>query len=258
MLGKNEQNEVEPLFLLTANDNIAGTLVVKYKGKKVEHLGIKIELIGQIGQSKAVSRSLARVRSLLSPYPFALTHFRSHIALHMPRLPPCRRACAEFMHDSGNPHEFTSLVRDLEDAGEITADKSYNFEFNNVEKNYETYNGNNVRLRFVQAPEKETTRGAARLGATPSCFGCSVVSHPPPRCCFLHSLCPLSRRYFLRARVSRQYASNITKVMDLAVQNLQVEPEVNNSIKMEVGIEDWSVNAAGKGRGADRGDATHR
>jgi hypothetical protein len=50
VLGKNEHNEVEPLFLLTANDNIAGTLVVKYKGKKVEHLGIKIELIGQIGQ----------------------------------------------------------------------------------------------------------------------------------------------------------------------------------------------------------------
>ena len=80
------------------------------------------------------------------------------------------------MHDSGNPHEFTSLVRDLEDAGEITADKSYNFEFNNVEKNYETYNGNNVRLRFVRAPEEETDRGAARLG----CLRCSVVSHPAP------------------------------------------------------------------------------
>ena len=147
VLGKNEQNELEPLFLLTANDNVAGTVQIKYKGKKVEHLGIKIELIGQI----------------------------------------------EFMHDSGNPHEFTSLVRDLEDAGEITADKIFNFEFNNVEKQYETYNGNNVRLR-----------------------------------------------YFLRCRVSRQYASNITKVLDLAVQNLAQEPEVNNSIKMEVGIEDWS------------------
>ena len=51
------------------------------------------------------------------------------------------------MHDAGNPHEFTSLVRDLEEAGEITSDKSYNFEFNHVEKQYETYNGNNVRLR---------------------------------------------------------------------------------------------------------------
>lgn len=146
VLGKNENNEVEPLFLLTNADNVAGTVIIKHKGKKVEHLGVKIELIGQI----------------------------------------------EFMHDSGNPYEFTSLVSDLEGPGEINSDKSYNFEFNNVEKAYETYNGNNVRLR-----------------------------------------------YFLRARVSRQYASNITKVLDLAVQNLQVEPEVNNSIKMEVGIEDW-------------------
>lgn len=145
VIGKNEQNEVEPLFLLTANDNVAGTVQIKYKGKKVEHLGIKVELIGQI----------------------------------------------EFMHDAGNPHEFTSLVRDLEEAGEITGDKTYNFEFNHVEKQYETYNGNNVRLR-----------------------------------------------YFLRVRVARQYASNITKVLDLAVQNLAPEPEVNNSIKMEVGIED--------------------
>jgi hypothetical protein len=57
---------------------------------------------------------------------------------------------AEYMHDSGNPYEFTALIRDLEDAGEVTSDKSYNFEFLNVEKNYETYNGNNVRLRCVQ------------------------------------------------------------------------------------------------------------
>jgi vacuolar protein sorting-associated protein 26 len=97
------------------------------------------------------------------------------------------------MHDSSNPHEFTSLERPLEDAGEITSDKSYNFEFLNVDKPYETYNGNNVRLR-----------------------------------------------YFLRVRVARQYASNITKTLDLAVQNLQAEPEANHGIKMEVGIEDWS------------------
>lgn len=85
----------------------------------------------------------------------------------------------------------------------------------------------------------------------------------PLQCCFspsssllLRSRLCLSRRYFLRARVSRQYASNITKVMDLAVQNLQVEPEVNNSIKMEVGIEDWSVHASRIDGEGSRGDAT--
>jgi len=145
VLGKNEAGEVEPLFLLTAGDNVVGTVVVKQKGKKVEHLGIKIELIGQI----------------------------------------------EFMHDAGNPHEFTQLERPLEEAGEINSDKSYNFEFLNVDKPYETYNGNNVRLR-----------------------------------------------YFLRVKVARSYSSNITKTLDFAVQNLQTEPELNHSIKMEVGIED--------------------
>lgn len=45
-------------------------------------------------------------------------------------------------------------------------------------------------------------------------------------------------RYFLRVRIARQYSPNIHKELDLAVQNLEPEPEVNNSIKMEVGIED--------------------
>jgi len=95
------------------------------------------------------------------------------------------------MHDANNPHEFTTLERPLEDAGEITSDKSYNFEFLNVDKPYETYNGNNVRLR-----------------------------------------------YFLRVKVQRSYSANIAKTLDFAVQNLQTEPELNHSIKMEVGIED--------------------
>lgn len=145
VLGKNEAGEVEPLYLLTQGDTVSGSVTVKYKGKKVEHQGIKIELLGQI----------------------------------------------EFLHDSGNPHEFTSLERPLDDAGDVTADKQYSFEFLNVDKPYETYSGNNVRLR-----------------------------------------------YFLRVKVSRSYSANIAKSLDFAVQNLQTEPELNHSIKMEVGIED--------------------
>lgn len=44
-------------------------------------------------------------------------------------------------------------------------------------------------------------------------------------------------RYFIRIRVSRQYSS-ISKEFDFAVQKIQTEPEVNNELKMEVGIED--------------------
>lgn len=143
---RNENKELENLYLFTGRDTISGTVHFKVKpGKKVEHIGIKVEMVGQI----------------------------------------------ELMYDRGNAYEFTNLVRELEVPGELTENKSYPFEFANVEKQFETYAGNNVRLR-----------------------------------------------YFLRVKVTRQYSSNIVHVVDFAVQNVSPPPEINNSIKMEVGIED--------------------
>ena len=43
-------------------------------------------------------------------------------------------------------------------------------------------------------------------------------------------------RYFLRVKVIRQMFSP-TKTLDFQVQNIGTEPDLNNSIKMEVGIE---------------------
>lgn len=51
-------------------------------------------------------------------------------------------------YDRGNHHEFTSLVKELARPGEMLQNTSYNFEFLNVEKPYETYTGSNVRLRY--------------------------------------------------------------------------------------------------------------
>lgn len=45
-------------------------------------------------------------------------------------------------------------------------------------------------------------------------------------------------RYFVRLSVIRNYKSNCTKEVDFHVQNLYGAPDVNNTIKMEVGIED--------------------
>jgi len=45
-------------------------------------------------------------------------------------------------------------------------------------------------------------------------------------------------RYFVRLSVLRSYASNTVTEQDFAVQLLYPPPEVNNSIKLEVGIED--------------------
>uniref|UniRef100_A0A8P4GUD3 VPS26, retromer complex component B n=1 Tax=Dicentrarchus labrax TaxID=13489 RepID=A0A8P4GUD3_DICLA len=88
----------------------------------------------------------------------------------------------ELYYDRGNHHEFVSLVKDLARPGEITQSQTFDFEFTHVEKPYESYTGQNVKLR----------------------------------CCLL-----------------------LFKVsMDIVVHTLSTYPELNSSIKMEVGIED--------------------
>ncbi|CAN1228083.1 Vacuolar protein sorting-associated protein 26A [Linum grandiflorum] len=86
---------------------------------------------------------------------------------------------------------FWWTVRELEVPGEINEIKNYPFEFSTVEMPYETYNGVNVRLRYV-----------------------------------------------LRVTISRGYAGSIIEYQDFVVRNYSPSPPVNNSIKMEVGIED--------------------
>lgn len=145
-LVKDENGVDQELLLYSGTETVSGRVnVIVPPGKKFEHLGVKIELIGQI----------------------------------------------ELYNDRSNPTEFQSLVQLFEEAGELSGSKSYEFEFKDVDKQYETYSGINTRLR-----------------------------------------------YFLRAKIARQYGSNITKSVDFAVQKIQSEPEVNSLIKMEVGIED--------------------
>lgn len=49
---------------------------------------------------------------------------------------------------SGNVHDFLSVVRDLEPAGELKESKTYSFDFENVEKAHESYNGINISLNY--------------------------------------------------------------------------------------------------------------
>ena len=84
------------------HEPVSGTCkVVVPPGKKLEHLGIKIEMIGQI----------------------------------------------ELFYDRGNHYEFTSLVRELSALGALDRSVDYPFDFSSVDKQYESYNGLNVRLR---------------------------------------------------------------------------------------------------------------
>merc|ERR1712194_694516 len=113
------------------------------KGKKIEHVGIRVQLIGQIeggGQE---------------------------------------------------PFEFTNLVSELAPPGVLKDSETFPFNFLNVEKAHESYNGINVRLR-----------------------------------------------YFVKFVIARQYSSNVVEEQDFWVQKIQQDPQMNNSIKMEVGIED--------------------
>lgn len=141
---ENGQTVMVPLF--QSQENIAGEVLIEpLQGKKVEHTGVKIELLGQI----------------------------------------------ELYFDRGNFYDFTSLVRELDVPGELYERKTYSFEFSTVEMPYESYNGVNVRLRYI-----------------------------------------------LKVTMSRNYVSNIVECQDFVVRNYTPLPSINNSIKMEVGIED--------------------
>jgi len=98
----------------------------------------------------------------------------------------------EFIYDRTIPYEFTSNVHNVyTEAGTIRESCSFDFNFETVEKNFESYNGVNVRLR-----------------------------------------------YFVRFTISRSFASNIVKEKEIWIINYTPTPDLNPTIKMEVGIED--------------------
>uniref|UniRef100_A0A8B9KCL0 VPS26, retromer complex component B n=2 Tax=Astyanax mexicanus TaxID=7994 RepID=A0A8B9KCL0_ASTMX len=104
----------------------------------------------------------------------------------------------ELYYDRGNHHEFVSLVKDLARPGEMTQSQTFDFEFTHVEKPYESYTADFKKPYYIYL---------------------------------------LYYFYFLRATVSRRL-NDLSKEMDIVVHTLSTYPELNSSIKMEVGIED--------------------
>lgn len=99
-------------------------------GKGVKHDGIKVEFVGSIGE-----------QSLFAPP-------RSPHRLTAPPPTQCDPR-AELFYDRGNHYEFLSLVQELANPGELRTAQAFDFEFKNVEKQYESYHGINVKLRWV-------------------------------------------------------------------------------------------------------------
>ncbi|KAM7493164.1 hypothetical protein LguiB_027773 [Lonicera macranthoides] len=211
---ENGQTSMVPLF--QSQENIAGKISIEpVQGKKVEHKGIKIELLGQIGDNchTAVTGFLSvcypgLVHLLNSGLmvEFSTTCFKNFLELEM-------------YFDRGNFYDFTSLVRELDVPGKIYERKTYPFEFLTVEMPYETYNGVNVRLRV----------------------DCMIASHLLlDFMSLLDILLPVevSIKYILKVTITRGYGGSIVVYRDFVVRNYSPPPSINNSIKMEVGIED--------------------
>ena len=55
----------------------------------------------------------------------------------------------ELFYDRGHHHEFLSLSQELAAPGEMRQAQTFDFSFKNVEKQYESYQGINVKLRCV-------------------------------------------------------------------------------------------------------------
>lgn len=155
-----------------------------------------------------------------------------------------RDSVPELYYDRGNHHEFVSLVKDLARPGEITQSQTYDFEFTHVEKPYESYTGQNVKLRQVWS----FTSLYSHCVCLCVCLSCGNIwtEHLTPDVVFYSQTLYTNKlgshvcrvfRYFLRATVIRRL-NDITKEMDIVVHTLSTYPELNSSIKMEVGIED--------------------
>ena len=84
-------------------EDVRGTVSISLnKGKKLDHMGVRIELTGVI----------------------------------------------ENLYDKTQNSTFLQLVRDLEPPGSLTDDMTYDFQFNRVEKQFESYNGIVVKVRY--------------------------------------------------------------------------------------------------------------
>jgi vacuolar protein sorting-associated protein 26 len=160
---KLDKNRREKAPLYMDGESVKGAVTIRPKdGRRLEHTGIKVQFIGLIG-----TRSL-------NPNPSK----------------PPSYVWLEMFFDRGNHYEFLSLGSELAAPGELQHPQTFPFNFKNVEKQYESYNGINVKLR-----------------------------------------------YFVRVTVSRRMA-DVIREKDIWVYSYRIPPEINSSIKMDVGIED--------------------
>ncbi|EMG49868.1 Vacuolar protein sorting 26 [Candida maltosa Xu316] len=100
---KSPQGRLEKLPIYKDGETVKGTVTLRTReGKKLDHLGVKVQLLGSI----------------------------------------------ETNTDSIVSSEFLTLATELSAPAQLTHPESFPFEFKNVEKQYESYRGKNVKLRY--------------------------------------------------------------------------------------------------------------
>ena len=99
-------------------------------GKKLVHEGIKVEFVGTIGT-------------------FGHSPRNERVPIN-----ECTLIRIELFYDRGNHHEFLSLSQELAAPGELRQAQTFDFGFKNVEKQFESYQGINVKLRLVWGPSE--------------------------------------------------------------------------------------------------------
>lgn len=114
------RREKAPLYM--DGESVRGGVTIRPKdGKRLEHTGIKVQFIGTIGTSPPTSAVQIQT----------LTNW-----------------ITEMFFDRGNHYEFLSLGQELAAPGDLQHPQTFDFNFKNVEKQYESYNGINVKLRY--------------------------------------------------------------------------------------------------------------
>ena len=119
---KLDKERIEKAPLYADGESVKGAVTIRPKdGKRLEHTGIKVQFIGTIGKSEMGVRSASLTLSICFP---------------------------EMFFDRGTNHEFLSLAQELAAPGDLQHPQIFEFNFKNVEKAYESYNGINVKLRY--------------------------------------------------------------------------------------------------------------
>lgn len=63
------------------------------------------------------------------------------------KIQPSSCVMIEMFYDRGNHYEFRTIQQELAVPGELRNNATFDFEFKNIEKQYESYHGINVKLR---------------------------------------------------------------------------------------------------------------